>query len=159
MFQVVPHAALLTPPWSLLTSSDCLLICILLTHSMCIDSACMEKDQGREFSLYKLRGSVRVEIFKGKQFCQWVITHRVANSPDVVGQNRSQALFRKPLCIFRGNKCGLEGSHYRRSRLVRVSLPYSLATVETPQDRKISTGMTACSKEGLPRKLLSNTYI
>lgn len=92
-------------------------------------------------------------IQRKKLFCQWVRSRAVANSPDVVGQNRSQALFRKPLCIFRGNKCGLEGSRHHRSRLVRVSLSYSLATVETPQDRKMGSGMTACSKLRYPNKL------
>lgn len=116
-----------------------------------------EKDQGTGSSLYKLRGSDGVENSQGKQFCQWVITHSVANSPDVVGKNRSQALFRKPLCIFRGNKCGLEGSHYHRSRLVRVSLSYSLATLETPQNRKMSSGMTPCSQLKYPNKLRRNT--
>lgn len=68
----------------------------------------------------------------------------------MVGWKKSQALFRKWLCIFRGNKCGIEESRYTHRRLVHVSLSYSLATVETPQDRKIGSGMTACSKLRLP---------
>lgn len=136
-----------------------LLIYIIVNVHVCLHSTYMEKERGTGISQYKLEDSVGVEHFQRKQFCQWFITHRVTNSPDVVGQNRSQAHFRKPLCIFRGNKCGLEGSHYHRSRLVRVSLSYSLATVETPQDRKMGSGMTACSKLRYPNKLLRNMLI
>lgn len=66
-----------------------------------------------------------------------------------MGKNRIYLFFfffRKPLCIFSSNKCGLEGSQRHHNRLVRVSLSYSLATAETPQHRKIGGGMTACSK-------------
>lgn len=66
---------------------------------------------------------------------QLITVHPDTSFTDVLGQNRNQAYFETPFCIFRGNKCGLEGNrNHHSSRLVHVSLSYSVATVETPQD-------------------------
>lgn len=158
MLKATPHGIARTPtmsPQTLLTSS--LFICIWLTHDIYMDLG-TEKDQGK--GSHWLKDSDRLkrkkkEKKKEKQLINKNIfvsdtNYHGVNSPDVVGWKKSQALFRKWLCIFRGNKCGIEGSRYTHRRLVHVSLSYSLATVETPQDRKIGSGTTACSKLRLP---------
>ncbi len=148
-YHTLQHATIIEP-----ADLKWLFICILLTQGMWMNiwaPRIWNKDQNTNFHNVCRKISRKIVLPMSHN-------HHVAISPDIVGQNRSQALFRKPHCIFRGNKCGLEGSHYHRSRLVRVSLSYSLATVETPQDRKMGSGMTACSKLRWPSKLLSNIW-